>query len=771
MSATISGRPRETAKTKASRGSNPIVPNNANDDAGQVFEEDDHDLDLSDLHDEPPQRETVRERLQRAAKRRTTKQQEKNWHDTPVNVTPSGRHEIVEDEDVIEDDEDLDVGGVVITGSGRHEIVDEHDIDIGDLDESTLDANNYDASFPGPATRIEEELDLAGIRESQPITAGPMTMAAYDMEQSEEDGAEEHRHEQTRGDTERIVASAPEDRIEAGSGPMTMAAMEMAGAEGDDPSDDTDVPSVELTGASMGDSDALGGSGPMTLAASEMESNIAEDAGTQGDKVSGHAENPTGETVDSLIDNSPQRTDLEDSGAAPPAAQNPAAGDSNSAPEEDAIEDPTRGVSSAQGEESRMRPDGSEEDELDLNAAGDSGEITDNESDELDLGAAAGEEEDSTSADDYAGDTGDDDSGAVSEDSVPAEPNEAYSEQPEVSTVGDDSGAPLGRGLDVGTANLVASRMDEEGGIEFFPARNAFLDVPEDPYTLKMLKGQGVPYIKRENKLFIIGEDAFELANIFNREMRRPMKNGLISPTDVDAMPMEVELFKKILGPPRAEGEIVYYSIPADPVDSTMNIVYHTNIANGLLDRLGYRGHPFNEGQAVVFSELGDDDFTGIGISCGGGMVNVCVTFRSMPVVSFSTAKGGDWIDQQAAQVMGCAASKITAVKERGVDINAPKTPEEEAIVIYYRHLIKYSLDNIIKKFETTKDIPNFPKPVPIAISGGTSKVGGFVEVFKDEFSKMAARFPIKVSDIRRAEDQLNATSKGCLLAALSHED
>ena len=337
--------------------------------------------------------------------------------------------------------------------------------------------------------------------------------------------------------------------------------------------------------------------------------------------------------------------------------------------------------------------------------------------------------------------------------------------------MGDDSGAPLGRGLDVGTANLVASRMDEEGGIEFFPARNAFLDVPEDPYTLKMLKGQGVPYIKRENKLFIIGEDAFELANIFNREMRRPMKNGLISPTDVDAMPMEVELFKKILGPPRAEGEIVYYSIPADPVDSTMNIVYHTNIANGLLDRLGYRGHPFNEGQAVVFSELGDDDFTGIGISCGGGMVNVCVTFRSMPVVSFSTAKGGDWIDQQAAQVMGCAASKITAVKERGVDINAPKTPEEEAIVIYYRHLIKYSLDNIIKKFETTKDIPNFPKPVPIAISGGTSKVGGFVEVFKDEFSKMASRFPIKISDIRRAEDQLNATSKGCLLAALSHED
>ncbi|MBP9891465.1 MAG: hypothetical protein KBG84_06120 [Planctomycetes bacterium] len=341
----------------------------------------------------------------------------------------------------------------------------------------------------------------------------------------------------------------------------------------------------------------------------------------------------------------------------------------------------------------------------------------------------------------------------------------------EDSLVADDSGAPLGRGLDVGTANLVASRMDAEGGIEFFPARNAFLDVPEDPYTLKMLKSQGVPYIKRENKLYVIGQDAFELANIFNREMRRPMKNGLISPTDADAMPMEVELFKKILGPPRVDGEACYYSIPADPVDSTMNIVYHTNIANGLLQRLGYKGTPFNEGLAIVFSELGDDEFTGIGISCGGGMVNVCVAFRSMNVISFSSAKGGDWIDQQAAQVMGCAASRITHIKESGVDINAPKSPEEEAIVIYYRHLIKYSLENIVKKFAITKDIPNFPKPVPIAVSGGTSMVGGFIEVFKDEFSKISKNFPIKVSDVRRAEDQFNATSKGCLLAALSNEE
>lgn len=333
-----------------------------------------------------------------------------------------------------------------------------------------------------------------------------------------------------------------------------------------------------------------------------------------------------------------------------------------------------------------------------------------------------------------------------------------------------DSALPHGRGLDVGTANLVGASMDADGKITITPVRNAFLDIPEDPFTKKMLAQQNIPYIKRGDKLFVVGEAAFELANIFNREMRRPMRQGMIAPTDVDAMPMEIELIKQVLGEPRAQGELCYFSVPADPVDSTMNIVYHKNVMTGLLERLGYTAKSLNEGHAVVFSELGDEDFTGIGISCGGGMVNVCVAFRSVPVISFATSRGGDWIDTQAAQVMGSAGSRMTAVKERGIDINTPGTPEEEAISIYYKSMIDYSLAKIIEKFSALTDVPSFAKPVPIVVSGGTSKVGGFIEVFKGVFNKTKARFPIKISDVRLAPDLLNSTAKGCLIAALSDE-
>ncbi|MDC1141596.1 hypothetical protein OAU50_00770 [Planctomycetota bacterium] len=674
-----------------------------------VHHEEDLDLDLSDLMSEEGHDDSIGERLRAAERRAESKGIDKS---TPVNVTASGRHEIVDSED--HHDEDFSLSDVAEDGAI---------VGAADADESTLG----DGSFPGPASRIEQELDMAGVAPSDPIEGGPMTMAAFDMENA------------AAGDTK---AAAGQEYIQR----------------------DTEIPQSAHDVPEVGETLD---SGPMTAAALEMDAENVSTLtnGQEVEEVSEAEENLSSADGSTLLDTDSDSTQTDSDTDVPPSAS----------VETDSAETPSEGG---------VTPVPTNEDELDLGNEGAE------PSDELDLGGtdeldapeeiaeeAASEIEEPTepqeevAEEDPTNNTDEGEAGMVSDDAASVEVAEEHTQQQEVSTVGDDAGGPLGRGLDVGTANLVASRMDEEGGIEFFPARNAFLDVPEDPYTLKMLKGQGVPYIKRENKLFILGEDAFELANIFNREMRRPMKHGLISPTDVDAMPMEVELLKKILGPPRADGEMVYYSVPADPIDSTMNIVYHTNIVNGLLERLGYRGQPFNEGLAVVFAELSDDEFTGIGISCGGGMVNVCVAFRSMPVISFSTSKGGDWIDQQAAQVMGCAASKITAAKERGVDINAPKTPEEEAIVIYYRHLIKYSLDNIVKKFESAKDIPNFPKPVPIAVSGGTSKVGGFVDVFKDEFSKMADRFPIKVSEIRKADDQLNATSKGCLLAALSHED
>jgi actin-like ATPase involved in cell morphogenesis len=325
-----------------------------------------------------------------------------------------------------------------------------------------------------------------------------------------------------------------------------------------------------------------------------------------------------------------------------------------------------------------------------------------------------------------------------------------------------------GKGLDIGTVNLIAAMQTESGEVVLKKQRNAFLDMPMDIFAKSMLTQLKIPYAIHNKRLYVLGDHSFELANVLNRNVRRPMKEGMLSPKEVDAVPIMKLLIERILEKPRKEKEICYYSIPAEPIDSDLNTVYHRDIFNAVLFNMGYTPKTMIEGHAVVLSELADEEFTGIGISCGGGMMNVCVCYKALPCLSFSTSRAGDWIDENAARAVGIKVARLTFLKEAGIDLLNPKSREEEATVIYYRNMINYTLNNIKEKFLISENMPSFPDPVVIALSGGSVLAKNFEEVFKQEFEKI--EFPIPVKAMKVSEDPLNAVARGVLLAAMSEE-
>ena len=322
-----------------------------------------------------------------------------------------------------------------------------------------------------------------------------------------------------------------------------------------------------------------------------------------------------------------------------------------------------------------------------------------------------------------------------------------------------------GRGLDVGTSNIVGSARRDDGSSLFNIQRNAFLDVRSDVFTQKMLMKLGVDHFVSEGKAFVIGDPAFELANIFEKNTRRPMKDGMISPVEPDALPVEKLVITSVLGKPSVENEVCAFSIPADPIDMERNVVYHSGAIETILRGLGYSPKPILEGHSVVFGELGEEDYTGIGISCGAGMFNICIAYKSLPALVFSTSRGGDWIDNNVAHALGLPGSQVCAVKESGVDLNRPRDRVEEAICIYYRNLIHYSLETIRQKFESAQNMPTFQRPISVVCAGGTSMIKGFIDIFRAEFRSI--NFPIEVHDIRLARDPLRTVALGCLEAAL----
>jgi hypothetical protein len=326
-----------------------------------------------------------------------------------------------------------------------------------------------------------------------------------------------------------------------------------------------------------------------------------------------------------------------------------------------------------------------------------------------------------------------------------------------------------GVGADIGTMNVVAARKTASG-VETRRVRDAFLELPLD--SKKMLKLSNVSFVERADELLILGDAAMDTANIFGREARRPLSAGLVSSSDIDAMEILGLLIKNVLGEPKVPGEHCYFSVPAAPVDKPgQDVIYHRGVLEKIVRECGYTPTAGNEAMAIVYAETAKEGFSGIGISFGSGMTNIALAVNTIEGLSFSVGRGGDWIDAGAAKSIGSTASRICAIKEKGIDLNAPQGREQEALTFYYKNLIEYAIDQIAIQFMSIQGKFTLPKPVPIVVSGGTSKAGGFLDLFKSVFEKKRKRFPIEVSEIRAATDPLNAVANGLLIQAMQESD
>ncbi len=324
----------------------------------------------------------------------------------------------------------------------------------------------------------------------------------------------------------------------------------------------------------------------------------------------------------------------------------------------------------------------------------------------------------------------------------------------------------MAKGLDVGTMNIVCSEMEGDN-VVFVQQRNAFLELDYSDLTKMMLDNANVQYVMRGDKIYILGDDALKFATVFKKSIRRPMKTGILSPEEKEAVPIIKLILEKVLGNPSSNGEAVCISSPANPIDSDIETTYHRKTLEALVKKMGYTPFTIDEGLAVIYSELADNSFTGIGISFGAGLTNVTVAYFAAPIVSFSIARGGDWIDENAAKATGTPKEQVCAVKESQFELKyeVELGSVEGALAIYYDYLLTYVIENLRRKLaEVSPPQVEFP----VVLAGGTAKPRGFKEAFEEKISKVG--LPVEISTIRLARDPLLSVARGCLIAAKTKE-
>lgn len=327
-----------------------------------------------------------------------------------------------------------------------------------------------------------------------------------------------------------------------------------------------------------------------------------------------------------------------------------------------------------------------------------------------------------------------------------------------------------GKGVDIGTNMIVAASVDEAGNSVFRKQRDAFFRIiPKTEVNKSSIQAsldkRGANYITdNDNSFVVIGEDALNIAIERNSVAQRPMTNGVISPKDKASLPMLKLILEALLGKVEDNSKL-FYSVPGKPIDGDFDIAYHTEIMGMYLKQLGYNALPINEAYAVALSELIDDGLTGIAISFGAGMTNICVVHEGDSLLEFSVLRGGDFIDNSVGNALDVSPSIVQLEKEAGINLFNTSTKIEEAVAVYYSVVMNYIVQNIVYEFKNkNKVIPSFRNPIPVVVSGGLTLAEGFVDKFNEALKQSS--FPIEVSSVRLASDPMTAVANGSLLAA-----
>lgn len=209
------------------------------------------------------------------------------------------------------------------------------------------------------------------------------------------------------------------------------------------------------------------------------------------------------------------------------------------------------------------------------------------------------------------------------------------------------------------------------------------------------------------------------------------------------------------------------FSVPSAPAGTPPEqepavFMHHRMVLKRMFEELGYQATAVPEGEAVVYAELMETGYTGLGISFGAGLVNVALNYMALPVMAFSLERGGDFIDASSAEVTGEKSVRMRLFKESKFSLMAEnRDPASRAIHLFYLDLIDYVAEGLASALNESDSIAVLDMPIPVVIAGGTSMPQGFVQLF--ERALRGKSLPLEISEVRAARDPLNAVAFGCL--------
>lgn len=326
----------------------------------------------------------------------------------------------------------------------------------------------------------------------------------------------------------------------------------------------------------------------------------------------------------------------------------------------------------------------------------------------------------------------------------------------------------MAHGLDIGPSAIRSA-----GGAADEPAITAVppIAVPVDESTLESIDVSNLDLrtVDVDDTTYAVGADADTVADAADDEPRTPLADGTLTAEKASTLAPILEAALDLDAELESADETrLCYAMPG-PLEDREGIAetYRDAVESVAADRnVELELTAIDRGFAVVYDQLSEDNYTGLGICLGSRTTSVALVYYGVPALSFALPIGSEWVRDRAAADGGASSEAVADVHET-FELDPDAEGEiERALAQAYDALIGDVLETLAERADAASVQDGVS--VPIAV-GGAGAVEGVEYLVAGRFD--AAPLPFSIRGARLADEPAASAARGARAAAVDGVD
>jgi hypothetical protein len=297
-----------------------------------------------------------------------------------------------------------------------------------------------------------------------------------------------------------------------------------------------------------------------------------------------------------------------------------------------------------------------------------------------------------------------------------------------------------------------------------------YVSLPTDATDQNLLKQMRIPVIRSDDSLVVLGAAASDLA----KSMRIPcvplLIDGLVPTNDPLGRQLISTVLDSILPAPGDATPCGLISRSAVDFEQTTDLQLFAQ----LLLLKGYTPVLATSASAVVFAELGNDQFTGIVLDWGASGASLGAYRLGETLVESNLVNGGNLIDERIATVRqrfswdreGHRYLDTQAIeawkKSATIRIDHPRSDDEKLLAEIYREQLMIILLRFRAAINASPAAWLYSSPVKMVCSGGCTRVGGFLTLLAGLVQELD--LPVSLSEIEICAPDSFRSARGAMI-------